>query len=138
MRETLEAHIEVAHCQRLGVVSDEHPDPEVTAKNIKNMVQFLEHWIVNAQWQSSPTFLGVGGSKIFRDLVYENRGVMCADYNFYKKNKLLNFPNKNFFNKLGRRILLIMQHIPAIQKKIKGNMNNNRLKPYRKILKKIN
>jgi len=82
MRETLEAHIEIAHCQRLGIVSDEHPDPNVTIKSINNMVQFLEHWINNKEWINPQTFLGAGGGKIFRDLVYFNRGVMGADYRF--------------------------------------------------------
>jgi len=49
MRQTLEANIEVGRHQRLGVVSDEHPDPNVTAKNISNMVHFLEHWSNNTQ-----------------------------------------------------------------------------------------
>ena len=30
-------------------------------------------------------FFGVGGMKIFRDLIYEMRGMMRADHKFYKK-----------------------------------------------------
>lgn len=134
MRETLEAHIEIAHCQRLGIVSDEHPDPSVTTRNISNIVQFLEHWISNTQWQRPQTFLGVGGGKIFRDLVYYNRGVMGADYRFYKKNKLLDFPNWNYVNRFISRMLMIMQRIPSMQKEFKAGMNDNRLRPYRKML----
>jgi multimeric flavodoxin WrbA len=137
MRETLEANIEIGRHQRLGIVSDEHSDPNVTANNIKNTVQFLEHWIKNTHWQTSPTFLGVGGHKIFRDLVYENRGVMCADYRFYKEKGLLDFPNRSYFNRFVSKILLIVQRIPAMQKEFKKNINNNRLKPYRKMLEKV-
>ncbi len=138
MRETLEAHIEVAHCQRLGIISDDHPDPAVTEKNITDMVHFLEHWIDNKEWQTPPTFLGVGGGKIFRDLVYENRGVMSADYRFYKEKKLFDFPNKNYAARFSSRILMIVSRFPSIQKDIKGNMNNHRIRPYKKMLEKIN
>jgi len=138
MRETLEAHIEIAHCQRLGVISDEHPDPNATVKNISNMVQFLEHWVKNEQWQNAPTFLGVGGSKIFRDLVYENRGVMGADFRFYKENKLLDFPNVNYSKRFSSKIIMFLQKFPAMQKNMKKNMNDYRLKPYKEILEKAN
>jgi len=134
MKETLEAQIEVAHCHRLGIVSDEHTDPNVTVKNINSMAQFLEHWINNKEWISPQTFLGVGGGKIFRDLVYFNRGVMGADYRFYQKEKLFDFPTRNYKQRLIGKMLMIMQKIPAMQKEFKTGMNDNRLKPYRKLL----
>jgi len=136
MKETLEAHIEIAHCQRLGIISDEHPDTNITVKNIKNMVQFLVHWVENNQWINPQTFLGVGGAKIFRDLVYFNRGVMGADYRFYKKEKLFDFPTRNYRQRLVGKLLLFMQKIPAMQKEFQNpkSMNDNRLKPYRKLL----
>jgi len=134
MKETLEAHIEIAHCQRLGIVSDEHPDPNVTLKNIADMVKFLEHWIAHKEWTNPQTFLGVGGGKIFRDLVYFNRGVMGADYRFYKKEKLFDFPTRNYPQRLIGKLLMIMQKIPAMQKEFKSGMNDNRLKPYRRII----
>jgi len=137
MKETLEAHIEIAHCQRLGIISDEHPDPEVTVKNINNMVQFLEHWITQKEWVSPQTFLGVGGGKIFRDLVYYNRGVMGADYRFYKENKLFNFPNTNYKNRLTGKFLLWMNRFPAMQKEMKTNMNIHRIKPYKEVLENV-
>ena len=136
MKETLEAHIEVAHCQRLGIISDEHSDPNVTLKNISNMVKFLEHSVENKQWVSPQTFLGVGGGKIFRDLVYYNRGVMGADYSFYKENNLLDFPNTNLRNRLTGKFLLLMGKIPAMEKDMKTNMNTHRIKPYKEVLDK--
>lgn len=136
MHQTLEANIEIGRHQRLGVISDEHPDPNVTAKNIHNMVQLLEHWSNNTQWRTSPTFLGVGGHKIFRDLVYENRGVMRADYLFYKDKQLFDFPNSNYANRTFSRILLIMQQIPGVKKGFMKGMNKNCLKPYLRMLAK--
>lgn len=37
-------------------------------------------------------FLGVGGMKIFRDLIYQMRGLMKADHKFYKQHGIYDFP----------------------------------------------
>ncbi len=134
MHETLEAHIQISHCQRLGIISDDHPDPKVTARNIKNLVIFLENWMANPAWRSSPTFLGVGGHKVFRDLVFENRAVMSADYAFYKANGLLDFPNADFHQRLKSRLLMMLQKFPSMKASFKKDMNKHRIAPYRKLL----
>ncbi len=134
MRETLEAHIEMLHCQRLGIVSDEHPDPKVTAQNIGNMVKFLENWMSNTEWRASPTFLGVGGHKVFRDLVYENRAVMGADYKYYKDENLLDFPTASFRKRMQSRIMMTLQKIPSLRNSFKKDMNKYRIRPYKELL----
>ncbi len=116
---------------------DDYPDAEVTAQSIQNLVTYLKHWTTNPEWRFSQTFLGVGGQKVFRDLVYENRAVMCADYNFYKDEKLLDFPNTNFIQRLQSRIMMTLQKIPSIQKAFKKDMNKHRLAPYRKLLEQM-
>ncbi len=136
MKEGLEAHIEVAHTQRLGIISDDNISPKDTVKQIENMVKYLEHWTKNPQWKSPQTFLGVGGGKIFRDLVYYNRAVMGADYRFYKKNGLFDFPTKNYVQNFISRVLMSLQAFPAIKKDIKKNMNKYRVKPYEKMIEK--
>lgn len=134
MKETLEAHIEVAHTQRLGIISDENKDPQETLIQIQNMVRYLEYWVENPQWKNPQTFLGIGGGKIFRDLVYVNRAVMGEDYRFYKKNKLFDFPNNNYLQRFISRLLMILQIFPVMKRDIKKNMNNYRIKPYLKML----
>jgi len=133
MRETIEGSIEVAHCHRLGVVSDDYPNAETVATQINNMVKFMEHWLSNEVWTTPQTFLGVGGHKIFRDLVYNYRGVMTADYKFYKEKNLLDFPTRNISQRLLGKILLIMKKVFKLKMKPK-EMNNQRLKPYYKLL----
>ena len=136
MREGLEAHIEVAHTQRLGIISDDNSVAEDTLKQIQNMVLYLKHWTKSSQWKTPQTFLGVGGGKIFRDLVYFNRAVMGADYRFYKQNKLFDFPTRNYMQNFISRILMILQIFPAMKKDIKKNMNKYRVKPYEKMIEK--
>lgn len=53
-----------------------------------------------ANYQKSVNFLGVGGIKIFRDLIYSMRGVVGDDHRFYKKNGLYDFPHKDLGKEL--------------------------------------
>ena len=72
MNEVLEANVQMAHAQRLGTVTDEHPDAAVTTARLQTMARTVDAWL-EQPWFLPSTFLGVGGTKIFRDLVYENR-----------------------------------------------------------------
>jgi multimeric flavodoxin WrbA len=80
-------------------------------------------------------FYGVGGMKIFRDLIWVMRGIMHADHKFYKKHGVYDFPQKQ----RGRMILMSMLGLLIRNKKIKakmGNkMNEGMLMPYEKLFK---
>ena len=82
-------------------------------------------------------FYGVGGMKIFRDLIWVMRGIMKADHEFYKKHGVYDFPQKQ----RGRMMLMCMLGGLMRNKKVKakmGNMfNEGMLMPYKKILDKI-
>ena len=82
-------------------------------------------------------FYGVGGMKIFRDLIWVMRGIMKADHEFYKKHGVYDFPQKQ----RGRMILMCMLGSLMRNKKVKakmGNMfNEGMLMHYKKILDKI-
>ena len=82
-------------------------------------------------------FYGVGGMKIFRDLIWVMRGIMKADHEFYKKHGVYDFPQKQ----RGRMMLMCMLGSLMRNKKIKAKMGNKfnegMLMPYKKILDKI-
>lgn len=82
-------------------------------------------------------FYGVGGMKIFRDLIWVMRGIMKADHKFYKKNGVYDFPQKQ----RGRMILMCLLGSMMRNKKIKAKMGNKfnegMLMPYKKVLDKI-
>ena len=82
-------------------------------------------------------FYGVGGMKIFRDLIWVMRGIMKADHDFYKKHGVYDFPQKQ----RGRMILMCLLGSLMRNKKIKAKMGNKfnegMLAPYKKILDKM-
>ena len=82
-------------------------------------------------------FLGVGGRKIFRDLVYVMRGIMKADHKFYKETGIYDdLPNKQ--KKTMAKIKLAGKLISnkKLSKKMGDMMIKGMLMPYKKVLEK--
>ena len=98
----------------------------------KKLVYAMENKLVTPR-----NFYGVGGMKIFRDLIWVMRGIMKADHEFYKKHGVYDFPQKQ----RGRMILMCMLGSMIRNPKIKakmGNMfNEGMIAPYKKLLDKI-
>ena len=55
----------------------------------KNLAFAMEHKLTRPA-----NFYGVGGMKIFRDLIYLMQGLMKADHKFYKQHGIYDFPQK--------------------------------------------
>lgn len=118
MNEVLEANMQMGHSQRLGSVTDEDPNSEITTARLQSMARSVDAWLKHP-WFLPVTFLGVGGTKIFRDLVYENKGVLTADHHFYRDNGLYDFPQRNLKKRLVMAIILLCKKIPFLRKRIK-------------------
>lgn len=85
----------------------------------------------------SQSFYGVGGSKIFRDLVYSMRGFMRADHKFYKKNGYYkDFPQKKKAQTILMYLVGALFSNPKIKQKFSSKMKEGMLIPYKKVLNK--
>ena len=82
-------------------------------------------------------FYGVGGMKIFRDLIYQMQGLMQEDHRFYKEHGFYDdFPQKKKGTILGMYLVGAMMKNRKLSKKIGSNMTKGMLMPYEKVLKK--
>lgn len=128
LKTIVEARAEVGGNFLAGVGYDE--------KTLKMMASKLEYAMEN-KYVLPRNFYGVGGMKIFRDLIWIMRGIMHADHKFYKKHGVYDFPQKQ----RGRMILMSMLGMLIRNKKIKakmGNkMNEGMLMPYNKLFEKM-
>jgi len=116
------------------LIATKPPNPPEGGVNNENCWHFLEYSVKNLKYRNTPTFLGVGSHKIFRDMVYANRGFFPADYDFYQNELIMDFPNKNLFNRFKSKIFYLMQQRPEMRKKLKEGMNENIIKPFRRML----
>ena len=82
-------------------------------------------------------FWGVGGMKIFRDLIYQMRGMMRADHKFYKKQGIYDFPQKKWLTSLKMYLVGALLSNEKIVAKMGNKMNEGMLMPYQKLFAKM-
>ncbi len=115
-----------------GVATDEVDTNAEIDKMAEKLVYALKYKYVPPQ-----NFLGIGGMKIFRDLIWQMQGMMRADHKFYKAHNQYDFPQK----KKGRMIAMYFVGAMLANEKIKskmGNkMNEGMLMPYTKLFEKL-
>ena len=129
LRMILEGRAEVGGNYLAGVATDEGD----TASDIQALADHLA--LAMDQRLSRPAnFYGVGGMKIFRDLIYIMQGLMKADHAFYKQHGIYDFPQKQWKRIWQMRLIGGLLSVPAIQKKAKGRMTEAMVKPYQKVI----
>lgn len=131
LRTVIEARCETGGNFLSGVATDEsNPDEQIDIL-AKTLTFALETGHTAPQ-----SFWGVGGMKIFRDLIYQMRGMMKADHKFYKKQGIYDFPQKNKGKSLLMYAVGAMLSSEAVLSKMGNKMNEGMIMPYEQILKK--
>lgn len=124
----VEARCEVGQVYLSGVATDEGD----TSSEIKKLSLSLDYALTH-NMDKPANFYGVGGTKIFRDLVYLMQGMMKADHKYYKENGIYDFPHNQ--KKKMRQMKMIggLLALPNAQEKM-GDMGKYILMPYTKLL----
>ena len=132
LRTIMEARAQVGSNFLAGVATDE-TDPNA---EIDKLAQTLAYALEN-KYVPPQNFYGIGGMKIFRDLIWQMQGMMRADHKFYKAHGQYDFPQK----KPGRMIAMYFVGAMLANEKLKsklGNkMNEGMLMPYNKLLENM-
>ena len=132
LRTVVEARCETGGNFLSGVATDEsNPDEQIDTL-AKTLSFALETGHTAPQ-----NFWGVGGMKIFRDLIYQMRGMMRADHKFYKKQGIYDFPQKNKGKSMLMYAVGAMLSNEKILSKMGNKMNEGMLMPYEQLLKKM-
>lgn len=112
-----------------GVATDEtNPDGE-----IDNLAASLDY-ALKTNYVPPQNFYGIGGAKIFRDLIWLMQGMMKADHKFYKAHGQYDFPQKQRGKMLAMYLVGGMFSSPKIKSKMGNMMNEGMLMPYNKVL----
>ena len=114
-----------------GVATDEFdPDGEID-RMATSLNYALEH-----RYAPPQNFYGVGGMKIFRDLIWTMQGMMKADHKFYKAHGQYDFPQKNSGRMLAMYLVGAMMSSPKLKGKMAGKINEGMIMPYNKAIEK--
>ena len=131
LRTVLEARAEVGGNFLAGIATDEtDPDGEIDALAAK-----ITYAVSHAYTQPAD-FYGVGGMKIFRDLIWLMQGLMKADHRFYKAHHQYDFPQKKRGKMLAMYLVGGMMNNKKLKTKMGSKLNDGMIMPYRKVLEK--
>lgn len=130
LKDLIEARASVGGNYLSQIVTDEGEDVSSSIESAAKALTFaLENNIAEPR-----NFYGVGGNKIFRDLIYEMRGLMKADHKFYKRNGYYSdLPQRHLGRMIAMQFVGLLLSLPEAEKK-KGMMMKGMLMPYKKVL----
>ena len=112
-----------------GIATDEF-DPTTAIDALADKLNYaLEHRYLPPQ-----NFYGIGGMKVFRDLIWVMQGMMKADHKFYKSHGQYDFPQKQWPRMIAMYAVGSLLANPKLKSKMGNKMNEGMLMPYNKVL----
>ena len=129
LRLLLEARAQVGGNFLAGVATDEFD----AARDIDTLAATVAY-AMEKRYTPPQNFLGVGGMKIFRDLIYMMRGLMRADHKFFKSHGQYDFPQKQWRKSWAMYLVGAMMNSPRLRRKAGSRMSDGMLAPYKKVL----
>ena len=132
LRTIIEGRAQVGSNILAGIATDEVD----TDASVDAFAANLDYALKNKN-TGPQNFYGVGGMKIFRDLIYQMRGFMRADHKFFKAHGQYDFPQKQWAKSLAMYLVGFMIANPKLHSKMDGKMNEGMLMPYKKVLKDL-
>lgn len=131
LQEYLDAKASVGGNYNCGIICDETANIETINTTVSKLEYVLDNNI-----KSVKDFYEVGGMRIFRDMIWIMRGLMKEDYNYYKKNGLLDFPQKKRGTMIGMKFVGKLTRNKSITKKMPNILADGMLMTYKKVLDK--
>ena len=129
LQTVIEARAQVGGNFLAGIATDEqNPDADIDM-----MARTLCYALKN-QYVPPQNFYGVGGMKVFRDLIWIMQGMMKADHKFYKAHGQYDFPQKQWKTMLKMYLVGALISSPKVKSKMGNAMTEGMLMPYRKVL----
>ncbi len=125
----IEARAEVGHNFLSGIATNEEDVNSSIDKLAASLTYSLKNKILLPQ-----NFYGIGGMKVFRDLIWVMQGMMKADHKFYKAHKQYDFPQKQWKRMILMYLVGGMLSSEKIKSKMGNKMNEGMLMPYKKVL----
>ena len=128
LKTLINARAQVNHSFLAGIATD--------AKGIEGIAKRLSYALEKA-YNPPRGFYGVGGMKIFRDLIWLMRGMMPEDHKFYKAHGMYDFPQKKRGRMLIMCLLGAIMRNRSIRRHIGNKFNEGMLAPYKKEIDKL-
>jgi multimeric flavodoxin WrbA len=133
LRQILEAWVELQCCNLAGFVTDEAGDAATVDGLLEELAgRLMRHAVMG--YTQPQTFLGISGTKLFRDAMYGRlRFVFMADHRAYKRLGFYDFPQKDYPTRIANAIMAPLLRIRGFREGFKGQINQRMLVPYQRL-----
>ena len=128
----LEARAQVGSNFLAGIATDTQ-DPDTAIDQLCAKLTYA----LDQKYLPPQNFYGIGGMKVFRDLIWLMQGMMRADHKFYKSHGHYDFPQKNRGTMLKMYLVGMLLGTEKLLAKMGNKMNEGMLMPYEKLFKKM-
>ena len=129
LRLLLEARAQVGGNFLAGVATDEG-DLEAAINQLSTTLAYA----METRYTPPQNFLGVGGMKIFRDLIYMMRGLMRADHRFFQSHGQYDFPQKQWKTSWKMYLVGWLMRNKKLKAKAGSKFTEGMVGPYRKAI----
>lgn len=128
------ASSEMGQTNLVNIVTDECEDSKAIDALLQTGAERMM-WFDERKYVRPPSFLYVGGHKIFRDMVWGGaRFVFQADYNYYRKNKMFDFPQRNKKAIAFNKKMMSLMKDPQVKEEIRQTLRSEMVRPHQKVV----
>jgi multimeric flavodoxin WrbA len=132
LRILIEARAQVGSNFLAGIATDEQ-EPDIAIDQLCSKLEYA----LQEGYLPPQNFYGIGGMKIFRDLIWLMQGMMRADHKFYKAHKQYDFPQKQRPKMLAMYLVGALMGSKKLKSKMGSTMTDGMLMPYNKVLDQV-
>ena len=131
--DVMEGRSDVGGMVFCGAAVSESADSQTIDDEINKLSKSVA-FVLDEDITTPQSFLGVGGTKVFRDLIFTMQGFMKADHKHYKKHGAYDFPYKKMGLILKMKLIGFLMRSKFAGKQVSTRMNSEMLKPYKKAI----
>ena len=129
LRTIMEARAQVGSNFLAGIATNEQ-DPDASIDALCAHLTYA----LDTNYLPPQNFFGIGGMKVFRDLIWLMQGMMRADHKFYKAHGHYDFPQKQWPKMLAMYGVGVLMSSKKLKAQMGSRMTEGMLMPYNKVL----
>lgn len=130
LRQILEAEVGMSKANLVDIITDEYADSSRLDALLHNFASKCVQLSLE-NYMRPPTFLGVGGHKVFRDLIWARaRFPFLADYRYYRRHGMFDFPQKDKRYLARNKQMLDLIKTPEMKETVRKMMKTKMVEPY--------
>jgi hypothetical protein len=137
LREILEGYAEFHQANLAGIVTDENQDCAATDGLLEHLAQRMADCSASG-YVRPKTFLGVGGTKIFRDDAWGYlRPVFQVAHRYYRAHGMYDFPQRRWKNWLLATAGMFLVSLPGVRGRFFRSLKEGMVAPLRRFLARM-